>query len=318
MKKHMHYDAAEAAAIVAYAASMQVQFNQDQGIIAARQLDYIKTQTYDRKLPPMTGLTLLPQESDTPIWAETITYRSYDLVGSAKIIANYADDLPRADVSGTETTVPVRTIGDSYGYNVNELNASAALGVQLPARKGTAARRAIEVKMNQIAMTGDANYGLYGLTNHPNIGATTGLTGNWGTTATAAQIIADFDILYDAVRVQSKGVHTPNTFAAPQSAISGARRKYVTDSGGKNALQVIRENYPDVTIISVPEFESVSGSSYAIMGEFAAENAALETVMPFNQLPAQARGLEFVVPCMARTGGVSVHYPLAFTKAAGL
>lgn len=317
--EHMHYDAADAAAIALFAAQSQVALREDESVFAARQLDYVKARTYDRKLTPMRALELVPTSSDTPEWAETITYRSFDMVGMAKIIANYADDLPRADVSGKETTVPVRTLGDSYGYNVNELRASTALGTRLPERKAVAARRAIEVKQNQIAMVGDAKYGLYGITNHPNIGTTGGLTGNWaGAGTTAAQIVADVDILYAAVTTQSKDVHTPNRLAIPSTALAAMKRKYVADTGGKSAYTVVRENYPDLQILGMSELQDVGGSSLTIIGEFSEENASLELVMPFNQLPAQARNLELVVPCLARTGGVSVHYPLAFTKAVGI
>jgi hypothetical protein len=317
--EHMHYDAADVPAIMQFAVQNQVTLREDEGIIAARQLDYVKARTYDRKLPVMRALELVPTSSDTPEWAETITYRSFDMVGMAKIIANYADDLPRVDVSGKETTVPVRTLGDSYGYNINELLASTALGARLPERKAVAARRAIEVKQNQIAMVGDSQYGLYGITNHPNIGTTSGLTGNWAAAGTtAAQIVADVDILYAAVTTQSKDVHTPNRLAIPSIALAAMKRKYVADTGGKSAYTVVRENYPDLQIIGMAELADVGGSSLTIIGEFSEENASLELVMPFNQLPAQPRNLEFVVPCLARTGGVSVHYPLAFTKAVGI
>jgi hypothetical protein len=317
--EHMHYDEADVPAILQFAAHNQHSLREDQGILAARQLDYVKARTYDRKLPPMNGLALVPQSSDTPEWAETITYRSYDSVGMAKIIANYADDLPRVDVTGRETTVPVRTIGDSYGYNINELNASIALGARLPERKAIVARRAVEVKLNRIAMVGDTDYGLYGITNHPNIGTTGGITGNWASVGTtAAQIVADVDILYAAVTTQSKDVHTPNELAIPSTALAAMKRKYVADTGGKSAYTVVRENYPNLKITGLAEFEDVGGSSLSIIGEFSEENASLEAVMPFNQLPAQARNLELVVPCLARTGGVSVHYPLAFTKAVGI
>ncbi|WP_423056875.1 major capsid family protein [Achromobacter xylosoxidans] len=40
----------------------------------------------------------------------------------------------------------------------------------------------------------------------------------------------------------------------------------------------------------------------------------MELPMPFNQLAAQARGLELVVPCLARAGGVVVYYPLSMAK----
>lgn len=315
---HMHYDEADVAGVQTFAQKTNHTFNEDQTIFLARQLDYVKARTYDRRMPPMNGLALVPQESDAPEWAEAIIYRSYDMVGMAKIISNYADDLPRADVTGSERMVPVRTIGDSYGYNVNELNISAATGTDLPGRKAAAARLAIEVKINQIAMVGDVPHGLYGILNHPNIGATTGLVGDWSGAATGADIVSDVDALYTAVRTQSRGVHTPNRLALPTAALSAMQNKYVENSLGRTAFDVIRNKYPGLQLMDLPELSDVDGDSMAIIGEFDANNASLETVMPFNQLPAQARNLELVVPCLARTGGVSVHYPLAFTRAIGL
>lgn len=316
---HMNYDENDLPGINAFSASVGSSFNEDQSIFAARELDYVKARTYDRKLPPMNGLLLVPTSNDTPEWAETITYKSYDMVGIAKVIANYADDLPRADVKGIEQTVRVQTLGDSYGYNINELNASVALGANLPTRKATAARRAIEIKQNQIAMVGDPKYGLWGITNHPNIGVTAGLNGDWADPGTTGmEIVEDVDTLVQAIRTQSRGIHTPNRLALPSAAFAAMSRKYIADTGGKSAWQVVREKYPSLEILDIPEFDEVDGDTLAIIGEFNEENASLELVMPFNQLPAQARNLELVVPCMARTGGVSVHYPLAFTKAVGL
>lgn len=315
--EHMNYDEADVQGVVAFGAQTSLKFNEDDSVVLARQLDYVKTQIFNRKLPPMRGLELFPVSSDTPEWAESIVYRSYDMVGMAKIIANYADDLPRVDVKGTENMVPVRTVGDAYGYNVQELSLARAGLADLPARKGLAARTMIERKINQIALVGDPLYGLYGGATHPNIGTTAGITGDWNGTATAAQILADVDILYQAVRIQSKGVHTPNRFALPMTAMAAAQRKIVPDSGGKSAYTMAREKYPNMVWMDMFELEAggVTTDSLALMGEFDAMNATMELVMPFNQLPAEPRNLELVVNCMARTGGVSVHYPLAFTKA---
>ena len=77
------------------------------GIWFARQLDYIKTKVYERLYPAINANRLVPDATDTPEWAETISVRSYTNVGMAKVVANYADDLPRADVMGALRTVPV-------------------------------------------------------------------------------------------------------------------------------------------------------------------------------------------------------------------
>lgn len=321
MPKKIHFDAADQQGVATFSAHHSLNFNQDASVFLARELDYVKSRVYEKKFPELMGLVLVPISTDTPEWAETVVTKSFDAVGMAKVISNYADDLPRADVEAKETTVRVKTFGDSYGYNVNELRASQALGAELPTRKANAARRAIEIKHNRTALLGDAEHGMFGLMNHPNIGTTSGLTGNWAAVGTTAlQIIEDIDTLIQAVNLQSMGTHRVNRIALPSIAMSAAQRKYVAETGGKSALTIAKENHPEVQFMGLAEFNDLTGASVTstIAGEFSVDNASYEMVMPFNQLPAQARNLELVVPCLSRSAGVSVHYPLAFTKVAGL
>lgn len=322
-QKHQHYDEADLPAMntIALAVSSvmgNVAMREDAGILSARELDFVKAQTYGLKFPEMKGLSLVPMASDVPEWVDTITYVYYDEVGMAKIIANYADDLPRADVEGKEVTLKVKQLGVSYGYNNRELAQSLATGRNLPMRKAAAARRAIDVKLNQIAMVGDNQYGLYGLTNHPNIGITT-LPSNkdWNTgSPTAQELLDDVAALYDAVRVQSKGVHTPNQILLPTKHLSLLRRTYLSNSNGKTVLERLQNDYPALQFVEVPELQAQAGQkSQIIIGEFDATNITHEMPQPFKQLPAEARNLEIVVNCTAASAGVAVHYPLAFTSA---
>lgn len=316
-QKHMHYDEADKSAIAAYAQSVGQKFNEDESVFVARELDYVKAKVYEKKRPPMLGLSLVPQVSDAPEWAETIVYKSFDSVGMAKIIANYADDLPRADVAGKEYTVRVKSIGDSYGYNIMELKASAGLGQNLPTRKAEAARRAVEVKLNQVAMVGDADHGLYGMMTHPNIGQTTLPNNKAWDKCTAQELMANLDALWNAVRLQSKGVHAPNRFVVSSSLAAVLTSKIFADGTGVTVWDFFQKKHPGLQLIEAPEFEKAGtgGAHLVFIGEFDAENMQHEVVMQFNQLEAQARNLELVVPCYARTAGVTVHYPLAFTKA---
>jgi hypothetical protein len=318
--KHEHYDQADLPAmtqIALAAASVGAPLREDASIFFARQLDYVRGRTYERKTPAMRAFDIVPVSTEAPDWAETITQRGFDSVGIAKIIANYADDLPRADVFATETVVKVKDIGVSYGYNIAEMRASEATGAQLDTKKASAARKSVDIKVNQLAMIGEPVYGLYGLLNHPNIGTTAGLNGDWGNAATTAEdILSDLNTLVSAVPGQSKGVHRVNRIAMADLDYNVLSTKYVADSGGKTVLQVFRENNPDVTLVPVVELRDAGagGLNAIIASEFDVDNYAFEMVMPFNQLPAQARNLELVVPCLARAGGVNVTYPLALTK----
>lgn len=325
MNKHLHYDEADLPALNAVAAQVQkamggnVVLREDAGILTARDLDYVKKQVYERKFPEMMALMLIPRDTESPEYAETVTYKYYDAVGMAKVISNYADDLPRVDVMGKEHTIKVRQIGDAYGYNFKELAASAANGINLPTRKAEQARRAIEIKLNQIALMGDEEHGLFGLVNHPNIGVTTlPSQKNWLTdNPTAAELIKDVGAMHDAVLVQSKNAHRPNAFWLSVRHAAVLKNTLVPDSGGKTVWERLRERYPNLRFVEMAELDAVGfgGRSKMFMGEFDVMNMHHETPQAFRQHPAEVRGLEVVVPCTASTAGVTVHYPLAFTYA---
>lgn len=311
------YDERDLTAIRGMAAIAPEAFRDDADtVFFARQLEYVKTRIYQRKYPALTGLSLVPTATDTPEYAETITTRWFDEVGIAKVIANYADDLPRADVRMKEVSVRVRTIGDSYGYNINEIRASRATGAGLDTKKAGAARRAIEQKLNRIALSGDADYGLFGLLNFPNLPDVSLTNGDWlNLLTTGDEILADLNQLWVALATQSKGVHVPNTLLMPPAHHARAATAPLTGMNGVTALGFWKLMHPNVAVREVQEFKDVggvSGDDRIMLGEFVEENIRFELVMPFNQLNPQERNLEAVVPCMARTAGVNCDYPLAF------
>jgi len=91
--------------------------------------------------------------------AEAITYYQFDKVGMAKIVSDYASDLPRADVFGTKYTSPVESLGISFGYSMQEIRAAAMANRPLATMKANAAREAHERLVDQIGSLGDATSG---------------------------------------------------------------------------------------------------------------------------------------------------------------
>ncbi|OOF52557.1 DUF2184 domain-containing protein [Rodentibacter trehalosifermentans] len=290
-------------------------FNQDAGLFTARQLEVVRNKIYEEKLPAMNGLALVPISHEAPEWAETLTEKTFDMVGMAKIIANYADDLPRADVAMSERAIKVKGLGVAYGYNLQELKAAAANQTDLPSAKARAARRAVEVKMNTIALLGDKEYGLNGFINHPNLGETT-LTGGWKT-ATAESVLADLDNLHDTVILQSKGVHKPTHLLLSLTDYQTLSSKYMDTADKLDVLSFFKKKHPNLTIEGIWELEKAGtdGKNIAICYEKNLDNLSLEVPQDFTQLPAQERNLELVVNCIARVGGVFLRYPLSATKA---
>jgi hypothetical protein len=288
-------------------------------LFLARQLDYVKARVYTRKFPAMNADLLVPDATDTPEWAETITVQTWDQVGMAKIIANYADDLPRADVRTVVRLVGVKTLGDSYGYNVNEIRASRAIGAGLDVRKADAARRAMEIKLAKIKMIGDADFGLNGLFTMPNIPEVIlPNPGPWDV-LTGDQIYANLNAMSFAYQAQTYGTHTANFLALAPMAYNSAATKFIGAPGTTliTALQQWQVMNPGVAVHNVIECmgAAATGQDVALLYENSPDNLSHEYVMPFSQLPPEVRNLEIITNCMARSGGVNIYYPLAFVSA---
>lgn len=319
---NMNYDAQDLRAIEGTG-----RLDANESVFFARQLEFIRPKAYDVKRAKLSAMEIMPVDTSTNPGAEYITYRQYDSVGSAKVIANYADDLPRADVTAKEFTSPVRGIGDSYGYSVQEIRAAQFTGTDLNTKKQAAARRAHDELINKLAWAGDTVSGLPGFLSNANIpGYTIPADGTGSSklfsTKTADQIIRDMNGVANAVFTTSKGVHKPTELWMPlaqYSYISSTPRSTTSDT---TILAYFLANNPFVQrVIPVLELGSTAngGSNGATDTMIAAENSIdnyqLNLAMMFMQHSPQQRNLEFVIPCESRFAGVTVEYPLAFAKA---
>ncbi|SSY81053.1 DUF2184 domain-containing protein [Alysiella crassa] len=321
----LHYDEADLPAMREIAKhivnALPAAFHQDaesSSIFLASELDRVRAKLYETKYPNMSGLSLIPMTNEAAAWQDTITTQYFDSYGMAKFISNYADDLPRADVAGKTHTVKLHDLGDSYGYNYNEFQKSIATGKPLPPMKALAAHRGILTKLNQVALKGDKERNIFGLMTHPNMGVTTIPSGkDWLVdTMTAQELVRDVSAVIDAVSEQSSGVHKANKVIIPSRCFTLLKNTSMPNSD-KSVLQYLKDEYEHVDFQAAYDFNSEGDDGYSEMfaGEFDVSNLSHEVPEPFMQHPAQFRNLETVVLCTAKTGGVVIHYPLAFTSA---
>jgi hypothetical protein len=322
---HSEYDAMDLATIKASGLFREdaVEFG-GSSMYFARQLDFVKARAYNQLYPEMKSAILVPDDTDMPEWIETLSVVSYEAVGMAKIIANYADDLPRADVRGVAQVVGVKTIGDSYGYNVNEIRASQANGFGLDARKAESARLAVEIKLAKLRLVGDDEYGLYGIFTYPNIPEVVlPFAGDWGLLS-GNEVLGNLIAMQEAYYKQNKGVHLADMLALPPDAYSACVTKMLTAGVSPTSpLDYYQRLYPNVRVERIYECQGAQittapipvSHDVAMLYERRIENLAHLYVMPFTQLPPEARNLEFVINAVARSAGVQVWRPLALIQA---
>ena len=316
----MKYDANDLRAIEASG-----RFDANESMFFARQLEAIKAQTYDVKRANLNALQLMPVSTDVPEGATTITYRQYDTVAMANVIANYANDLPRADVTGKEFTSNIRSIGNAFGYNTQEIRSAIFAGVNLPARKAMAATRAHQEKINALAFTGDADHGLPGLISNANVPEVTLAADGTGSSKTFAsktadKIVRDVNALVNKIISQSKGVHRATEVWIPVEQYALIATTQNSTASDTTILQFLQQVHPGVTFRQVVELDGAGASGadrmYAI--ENSRDNWAIEIPMMMKMYSPQQKGLEFEVPVESRFGGCVIPYPLAFAFSDGI
>lgn len=314
-----HYDANEARYI-----QNAGHFDEATSLFLARQLTHVRSQGLTVKKAPLNAFAVFPVQTDVPEGAETAIQRTYDSVGMAEIIANYADDLRRADIVAKEDPVKVYSIGDAYGYNEQEIANAKFANVNLDALRAMAARRAIDLKINKLAWTGDAAHGITGFLNNPNISAFSLPADGTGSSTkladkTEAQVIRDMNNFIRAVSVATNEVETVNTVGMAPDAYAHLAMTRLSDSD-RTLLDFLKQVHPEVARwMPIGELKGTGagGKDMMFAGYFDPSYIKLEIPTRFRQLPVERRNLEYVVNCIARAIGVTVTMPYAFVIAEG-
>jgi hypothetical protein len=298
------------------------------GIFFQRQLESIEGTIYKFKKKELKYRQYIPVSTRDNPGAETITYRMLDMVGAAVVIANYATDLPRADILGKEFTQKVKSLGTSFGWNTQEIRAAALANVPLEMDKANAARRSIREKESNIAWNGDSDNGIKGLIDNPNIPVQAAPDPGGGTewaNKTPDQIIADISAMVTKVRKQSKGIHNADTLLLPidqYNLIATIPRSATSDTTILEFIQKPGNSYGLTTVDWLPdELDSAfTGGTEdgAICYERDPEILELRIPLELELLAVQQRGLEFIVPGESRIGGVVVRFPLGMLFFTGI
>lgn len=289
--------------------------------VFARQLEYVYSKTYDVKYPEFKARLFIPLDTSVPAGAETYTYRQFDEVGMAALIADYATDLPNVTMFGKEFTGKCRSLGTSYTYSIQDVRRASMAGVPLETSLPRVARRVTEAKIDQIAAFGDTASGLQGFLNAANVPLIAPTTGNWAA-ATADQIIADLDKLVNSIVTTTNGIHVPDTLLLPIAQFLRLNNLQKSAASDKTVLQWYLENNPFIKNIDHWYLLDLANASLngprAVCYQRSPDVLGLVIPQEFEQFPPQAMNLAFRVPCHARVGGVKVTYPLAMAYMDGI
>lgn len=284
-----------------------------------RELEHIKTKTYDVKYPNLKARALIPVSFDTPRGAKTITYKQYDQLGMAKIVANYAKDFPRVSVLAKEFTSPIKRLGDSYSWTIDDIAAAAMANVALDPKLAAAAKRAILQKENTIAFFGDSATGLPGFLTNANIPLAAATADGAGALSTFVskspdQIIRDINALISSIVTVTKEVEQANTVLLPPTTWAQIANTPRSSTSDTTILEFLKSQHPEITLWEqLLSLETAGTGATKMMVAYNRSPDVLQLEVPwdFEQFEADKKGLEYEVPCSSKTGGTIVYYPLA-------
>ena len=167
-----------------------------------------------------------------------------------KVIGDKAQDLPRADVLRKEVTHPVRSLGASFAYTVQETRAAAMVpGMNLEQRRANAVRRAYEEKVQEIAYFGDAPSGMKGFFNNNQVDKL--VPDHWFDTAdiTTDEMLQLLNEPATRIVQNSNMKEMPNTMLVPYNAyriISTTPRSTTSDT---TVMEFFLRTNPMITAI---------------------------------------------------------------------
>ena len=290
------------------------EFRMDEaGLFLERQLEHIRPQVFETVYADIKYPTILPVTAEAGNAAQTFTYRIMDSTGDFKLIADAADDLPRADVSQTEKSIVIRSFGGSFGYTVQELRAAQMANIALEQRRAAAVRRAYEEQVEEVAMFGESSAGLAGFFNNSTVDVLQ--ADKWftdsGTTAQEMQELLEYGATAMVNATQMK--ETPDTILMPYEDFRVISTRRNSDSSDVTVLEYFLRTNPFIRnvepILQLDRTKSSLSTNRMVIYKRDPQKVQLHIPQPLELFPPQQRGLEFIVPAHARVGGVALYFP---------
>jgi len=288
--------------------------NDNFGVFLARELETILARTFESDYSDLKYSMLIPISTEVGRGSQTFTYRIFDKQGQMKIVGDKANDLPRVDIERREITHQIRTLGGSFAYTIEEVEAASRVpGMMLEQRRANAVRRAYEQAVQKIAYFGDTPSGIKGFFNNDQIDKI--VSNHWpGTDAMTADEMIDFLNEGPTEIVNSTNMkEMPNTMLVPYKVyreISTTPRSTTSDT---TILEFFLRTNPMITSVEpVNELEASKGDlakDRCIIYDRNPDKLQLHIPVPLEFLPPQRNDFEFKVAARARVAGVSVYYP---------
>lgn len=276
---------------------------------------------YD-KLEAFNYIPLAPAEGPG---VEDIKWRKFSAVGIAKIISEYATDIPSVEVYGEEEKATVRHVAIKYSYNKFEVAKAQKAGVDLTGDRAKHARLGIETKVDEIAWFGDEEYNINGFTDYPGINeytlgtSATGSSKEWSK-KTPEEIVADINGMVDTIYKVTSWKENPNTCIMPPALYRILTTTFIDTDKKTSLLEFLQKCNPSITTwgaVTALTSAGAGGVGRIMVYDKNPDKLEFHLPVPLDQEPEEKSGFNYSAVMTADVGGVTVYYPQSVCFADG-
>ena len=314
-----------------------VQFRGDaisnQSMFFSRALEYLTAATYDVQYEILPFRNILPVINEGGPGIKEIVSEVYDHFGKAQIVNGGAKDIPFVAAGGKEIRYPVVMWAIGAEWNLQELQSFLVAqrngrGRRSPEQmRQAAALRGIEEALNEQALFGTPDNGIYGLLNNPLVASGSVAAGASTKTEweakTPDEILADINSLADSVWTYSKMREMPDKLLLPPSNWSILKNRHLPNRE-ISIMQYLVENsqyfksVDDIIPINELEGAGVGGTGKMVVYAKKEDKLACEIPQEATALPMQEQLFTYVMAWYAYSAGTIIRYPRSIAYAEGI
>jgi hypothetical protein len=284
-------------------------------LVFARQLEVIRSKTYEKQYSELKGRKFVPVTSEAGLTKEFVTTRIFEGYVMAKVVSDYSTDYPLVTAAGFEVTSKFHTIGDAYSYTIMEMMKARDAGVPLSEKYATLAKRGIELGIDDMIAVGVPQAKTFGLINNPNVSLQTLPNGTWAS-ATSEQILADLNALVTQMWTGTLELYAPDTILMSTAAYRLISIKLLNAGNSSNitVLEAFKKQNPGISVESWTKLNTANaaGTNGRIIA-YKRSDEVLEFQLgaDFTILGTEQSQMKVTTYCIARGAGVSIHLPFA-------
>lgn len=288
--------------------------------VPAELLTYIDPKAIEILTAPRNATKLFDEVVQGDWATERLKYRLSEKVGA---IAPYGDfsEIGVSDVNNEWIPTDVFRFQTMIKYGDLETARNAAAKVSLVADKQRSATNTLAIYGNKYYMYGVPGLSIYGIVNHPNLPVA--LTPNTvgGQTAWTAKdsvaIFGDIQKIVDDLITKSQGLITANDKFKLGLSPALLGRLNTVNTYGKSAAELMKQNYPNMEVVVIPEFHAEGTGDYAfvvadeVLGQKTGECVTPQKLRTFQVVPEAS---SFKQKAAAATCGFRLYMPFALSR----